>query len=342
MRVFYRQYELPFEYPFTISKGTKTHQPTLIVALEFRGLVGYGEAPAINYYNVTVDSMIADLEAKKLLVEKYAFTEPERYWHYLHHLFPKNPFLVCALDMAYWDLYAKSKRKPLYQFFSESLANAPLTDYTIGIDSVEKMVSKLNRKPWPIYKVKVGTSDDLGVVSELRKNTEALIRVDANAGWTMDEALTLIPELHSLGVEFIEQPLSIDDVPGMSELFSKSHSILIADESCRNEQDVQTCANYFHGINIKLTKCGGITPAIRMIRKARELGLKVMIGSMNESTIGSAAIVHLSGLIDYMDCDGPLLLSEDLASGLRYENGRVEINEEPGLGVKLFDNIVQL
>jgi L-alanine-DL-glutamate epimerase-like enolase superfamily enzyme len=105
------------------------------------------------------------------------------------------------------------------------------------------------------------------------------------------------------------------------------------------EKDVQGCVGFFHGINIKLTKCGGITPAVRMIKNARDLGLKVMLGSMNESTIGSAAIVHLSGMIDYMDCDGPLLLSEDLASGLIYQDGRVAVNEEPGLGVRLFDDI---
>ena len=342
MRLFYRNYELPFEYPFTISKGTKTHQPTLVVALEFRGLIGYGEAPAISYYDVTVDSMIRELEAKKMMVEKYAFTEPERYWHYLHHLFPKNHFLVCALDMAYWDLFAKSKRKPLYKFFTESLDTSPLTDYTIGIDSIESMVSKLNRKPWPIYKVKVGTPDDLQVVTELRKHTEGSIRVDANAGWTLDQAIVLIPKLHSLGVEFIEQPLAKDDINGMKTLFEQSESILVADESCVYEKDVEACVGQFHGINIKLTKCGGITPAVRMIRKAKELGLKVMLGSMNESTIGSAAIAHLSGMLDYMDCDGPLLLSEDIASGLVYSNGQVQVSEQPGLGVRLFDEIVSL
>ena len=339
MQVFYRKYELPFEYPFTIAKGTKTHQPTLVVALEYRGLVGFGEAPAIHYYDVTVESMIRDLEAKKTLVEKYAFTEPERYWHYLHHLFPKNPFLVCALDMAYWDLYAKSKRKPLYTFFAENFDTAPLTDYTIGIDSIDSMVSKMNRKPWPIYKVKVGTADDIAVITEMRKHTEGLIRVDANAGWSLSEAMEKIPQLQQLGVEFIEQPLPKEDMEGMKQLYSAVHLPLIADESCVSEHDVEKCAAHFHGINIKLTKCSGITPAVRMIRRARELGLKIMIGSMNESTLGSAAIVHLSPLIDFMDCDGPLLLSEDIASGLQYTNGKVTVTEEPGLGVVMFDSI---
>ena len=113
MKVSHKKFELPFTHPFTISKGTKTHQPTLIVELDHFGIKGYGEAPAINYYNITVEKMIEDLEAKRLFLEKFTFTDPERYWHYLHHLFPANPFLVCALDMAGWDIFGKLKRKQL-------------------------------------------------------------------------------------------------------------------------------------------------------------------------------------------------------------------------------------
>ncbi len=137
MKINYWQYSLKFKYPFTISKGTKTHQSTFIVELENFGWKGYGEAPAINYYNIPVEKMIEDLERKKNLVEKFAFTEPERYWHYLHHLLPQNSFLVCALDIAAWDMYGKMKRKKLYEFWNENISKNPLTDYTIGIDSIE-------------------------------------------------------------------------------------------------------------------------------------------------------------------------------------------------------------
>ena len=119
MKLFYRSVNLPFQYPFTISGGrTKTHQPSLIVSLQAGPYIGYGEAPAITYYNITVEQMIADLEQTKTFVEKFAFTDPERYWHYLHHLFPNNPFLVCALDMAGWDLYGKMKVQPLHQLWN--------------------------------------------------------------------------------------------------------------------------------------------------------------------------------------------------------------------------------
>ena len=147
-------FNLPFTHPFTISKGTKTHQPTFVVELEHFGIKGYGEAPAITYYNISTEQMAANLEAKKIFVEKFSFTDPERYWHYLHHLFPKNPFLVCALDMAGWDIFGKIKRKPLYELWGLDTDKSPVTDYTIGIDSIEKMLNKIKEKPWPIYKIK--------------------------------------------------------------------------------------------------------------------------------------------------------------------------------------------
>lgn len=335
MKVSYKTYNLPFTHPFTISKGTKTHQSTFVVELEYFGIKGYGEAPAISYYNIPVEKMIEDLERKRMFVEKFSFTEPERYWHYLHHLFPQNSFLVCALDMAGWDLYGKLKRKQLHELWGLDIANAPLTDFTIGIDSIENMVNKMKEKPWPVYKIKVGTADDIEMVTELRKHTDAVFRVDANAGWTLEEALHKIPLLKELGVQCVEQPLAKDNWEDMKILFEKSTLPIIADESCVAEADVEKCYNFFHGINIKLTKCSGITPARRMIAKARELEMLVMIGCMNESSIGTAAIAQLAPLLDYVDMDGPLLLSEDIAEGVGFNEGKISYKEDcSGLGIK--------
>lgn len=334
MKVSYKTYNLPFTHPFTISKGTKTHQPTFIVELEYFGVKGYGEAPAISYYNIPVEKMIEDLERKRIFIEKFSFTDPERYWHYLHHLFPQNSFLVCALDMAGWDLHGKLKRKQLHQLWGLDIDNAPLTDFTIGIDSTQNMVNKMKEKPWPIYKIKVGTADDIAMVTELRKHTDAVFRVDANAGWTLEEALHKIPLLKNLGVQFVEQPLAKDNWEGMKLLFEKSTLPLIADESCVAEADVEKCYNYFHGINIKLTKCSGITPARRMINKARELEMLLMIGCMNESSVGTAAIAQLAPLLDYVDMDGPLLLAEDIAEGVKFKDGKIIYREANGLGIE--------
>lgn len=339
MKIRYTSYNLPFRHPFTISKGTKTHQPTLIVELEHFGLKGYGEAPAISYYNIPVEKMIADLESKKPFLEKFAFMDPERYWHYLHHLFPQNSFLVCALDMAGWDLYGKMKKKPLLELWNLSMDDAPLTDFTIGIDTIPEMVRKMKEMPWPVYKIKLGTSNDVEIIEELRKHTDSPFRIDANAGWTLAEAVEKINAFKDLGVEFIEQPLAKDDWEGMSLLHKVSALPLFADESCVSEKDVDKCHGHFHGINIKLTKCSGITPARRMILRARELEMKVMLGSMNESTVGSAAIAHLAPLADHIDMDGPLLLSEDIATGIKFDFGKVIIDKGYGLGINFIDKL---
>lgn len=335
MKVRYKTFNLPFRHPFTISKGTKTHQPTFIVELDFMGVIGYGEAPAISYYNIPVEKMAEDLERKKTFVEKFAFSDPERYWHYLHHLFPENPFLVCALDMAGWDIYGKLKRKQLHELWGLDTATSPLTDYTIGIDSIENMISKMKEMPWPVYKIKVGVEGDIEMLSALRKQTDAIFRVDANAGWTLEQALKKIPMLKELGVEFVEQPLAKDNWEGMKLLYERSVLPLIADESCVSETDVEKCHGHFHGINIKLTKCSGITPARRMIARARELGMKVMTGCMNESSVGTAAIAQLAPMIDYVDMDGPLLLAEDIAEGVKFESGKIIYNDLPGLGIRV-------
>ena len=336
MKVSYKPLNLPFEYPFTISGGrTKTHQPSLLVALQLGQWIGYGEAPAIPYYNITVEQMIEDIEKKRTFIEKFALTEPERYWHYLHHLLPQNPFLVCALDIACWDLFGKMKNQPLYKLWGTEWKDTPLTDYTVGIDTIDTMLAKVKAKPWPIYKIKLGTDEDIEIVTELRKHTDAIIRVDANAGWGVDEALDKIDKLQHLNVELIEQPLGKDDWEGMKVLFEKSPIPLIADESCVFEHSVEKCHNHFHGINIKLTKCSGLTPALRMVQKAKSLGMKVMMGCMSESTVGSAAIAHCLPQLDYVDMDGPLLLSDDIAGGLIYDHGMVTVSNKPGLGIHL-------
>ena len=328
-----RDFNLLFKHPFTISKGSKTHQPTLIIELNYMGIKGYGEAPAISYYNLPIEKMQEDLERKKIFLQKFSFSDPERYWHYLHHLFPNNSFLVCALDMAGWDIYGKLKGKQLHQLWGLDTANSPLTDFTIGIDSIEKMVLKMKEQPWPIYKIKVGVPGDIEMVAELRQHTDSVFRVDANAGWTLEQALQKIPVLKELGVELVEQPLAKDNWEGMKTLFKESSIPIIADESCVSESDVEKCHQHFHGINIKLTKCSGITPARRMIKRARELDMKVMIGCMNESSVGTAAIAQLAPLADYVDMDGPLLLAEDTSQGVGFDFGKIIYTNTAGLGV---------
>jgi len=324
LQIRYKSIATPFHHPFTTAHGLKTEQPALLIAISWNGLTGYGEAPAIHYYQVTVDSMIDELLKKIPVLSRYAFNEPERFWHFCHHLFPENPFLVCALDMAYWDLYARFKRKKIYELWGLDWSRRPLTDYTLGMDTPEVMLQKMKEKPWPIYKVKVASRQDLDALKILRAHTNGILRVDANAAWTVDEALSLLPELEALQIELLEQPLAKGDWEGMKALKAASHIPLFADESCVSEKDVARCAEAFHGINIKLTKCSGLTPARRMITEARQLGLKVMMGCMNETEIGSVAIAQFLPLLDYVDMDGPLLLKVAELTQLRYDDGVVD------------------
>ena len=335
MDVKYKISNLPFKHPFTISKGTKTHQKAILVELDFRGIKGYGEAPAIPYYNISVEKMEEDLLAKEIYIKKASFNTPERFWHYLYHIYPNDPFLICALDMAGWDLFGKSRGKPLYKLWNLSIENNPVTDITIGIDTIEKMIEKLKETPWPVYKIKLGTDQDIEIIKALREHTDATFRIDANAAWKAEDALEKIKVFADLNVEFIEQPLAKDDWEGMKYLYEHSPLPLLADESCVKEEDVEKCKNHFHGINIKLTKCSGITPALRMIENARKLEMKVMMGSMNESSIGTAAIAQMLPLLDYVDMDGPLLLAEDHGKGVTFNYGKVEYTDLPGLGVEV-------
>ena len=327
-------FDLAFKYPFTTYKGTKTHQPVLVVAMAMGRMYGLGEVGAISYYDVTIEGMQAELEAKRPMIERYALTTPERFWHFLHHLMPGQNFLIAALDIACWDLYAKMKGKPLFELLGTKWENVPMTDYTIGMDSIDEMLEKVKENPWPIYKVKMGKPGDIDMVRAIRQHTNAAIRVDANEGWSFEDAKLIIPELEQLGVQLVEQPLHRSESEAQKELKQISVLPLFADESCIEERDVKKCADGFHGVNVKLTKCGGITPAVRMLQEAKQLGLKTMVGAMCESTIGSAAIAHLMPMLDEVDADGPLLLKEDVAIGLTYTNGNIGLSGQPGLGVR--------
>jgi L-Ala-D/L-Glu epimerase len=330
----YYSKELPFIYPFRTAHGLKTVQPTLIVELGFKGLKGYGEATEIEYYGVTVIDMIAKLETARKVIENYSLIDPERFWHFLHHLFPKDHFLVCALDMAGWDLYAKLRNKKIYELWDTPWQNSITTDYTIGIDTIANMLNKVQENPWPIYKVKLGSADDIEIIKAIRAVTSSKIRVDANAGWDLKEALAILPALKKLEVELVEQPLAKNAWADMAVLFKESELPLIADESCIVKEDVSKCCEVFHGINIKLTKCSGITPAIQMIEEAKEKNKLVMMGCMNESMIGTAAMIQFLPQLDYLDADGPLLHSQELAVGLTYQsNGQVILSDAKGLGI---------
>lgn len=341
MELILHRRDLRLRHTFTIAHDSRDVQETLIVELRDGGLSGLGEATANPYYGITIDRLMTDLGQVRSLVEPGDWATAEALWERVHGLLSTNPFAQCALDEAAHDLMAKRAGKPLYAHWGlDANAPRPLTNFTIGLDTPETMLAKMQEIPWPLYKIKLGRPEtDLGTLRLLREHTNAVFRVDANCGWTAEQTLAFAPELIDLGVEFIEQPLRADDWAGMARLRDSLRDErplpIIADESCIVEADVTRCAAHFHGINIKLTKCGGLTPARRMIAEARQRGLRVMVGCMTESSVGISAIAHLLPLLDYVDMDGSLLISNDPATGVTFDNGRVRYASGNGTGAQL-------
>ena len=335
LRVNYKAYQFPFEFPFAISKGVKTEQSALLVALQMGPVLGLGETTSIPYYDMKVEEMILLLEKNRQVIERYALISPERFWHFLHHLLPQNNFLIAALDMAAWDIWGQMKRLPLWKLWGSEWKNIPLTSYTIGINTPDEIVERVIQKPWPIYKLKMGSAQDLPALEALRSHTDAIIRIDANEGWDFETAQALYPHLKRLQVELIEQPFHRDDRDALLRFREFCDLPIIADEACRTEADLESCLKAYDGVNIKLSKCGGLTPALHMISRLRQEGKKVMLGGMCEHIVGATALAHLLPLADYADIDGPLLLKEQPATGITYNSGEMILPNLPGVGARL-------
>ena len=340
MQLLIRTYNLELRHTFRISRQSFDRKKVMIVELKEGNLSGFGEASENPYYHHKLGDMISDLAAVKSEIERDTLKSretPEAFWKRMYPLLKHNLFTLCALDIAYHDLYSRQKNKKLYDLWGYNIENNILSNFTIGIDSIENMLSKMKDTPWPIYKIKLGTNEDLKIIKALRKHTKAIFRIDANCAWSVEETLRNAKALKDLGVEFLEQPLPAGEVDGMKYLFKKCALPLMADESCQKEDDVDACFGLFHGVNIKLVKCGGLTPARRMLDRAQKLGMKKMVGCMTESSVGISAIAHLLPELDFVDMDGAMLLRNDIAKGVSLENGKVVYSKLNGTGVELLN-----
>lgn len=336
MKIILHRSTLQLKYTFRISRRAFDTQENLVVEINHDGISGYGEATHNTYYkNTGIDMMISKLESLRTEIEKELPESPEEFWDRMQPLLYDHPFALCALDVAMQDWFARKEGVPLHVYWGMELGEVPRTSFTLGIDSPEKMIERIAEMQWDCYKIKLGTPDDLELVKKLREHTSAVFRVDANCAWTAEETIEKSKQLQDLGVEFIEQPLPADQWDAMEEVFLKSALPIIADESCLSVEDIEKCIGTFHGINIKVMKCGGLTPALKMIKKAKNLELKVMVGCMTESTVGISAIAHLLPLLDYADMDGALFLRKDIATGVTVTPEGFHFPDEPGTGVKL-------
>ncbi len=329
--------DLPLKHPFTIARGTITNQPSLVVELEQNGVSGYGEVTENSFYGHTFRSLIQSMERVRDIPFDYVEQSPIELWPQLREVIGEDMFALSAIDIAGHDLRGKLLGIPTWRDWGLDWKDVPESSFTIGIDTIETMVAKLHEQPgWNIYKIKLGTDRDLEIVRELRRHTSARFRVDANCGWTAAQTVANSYALAELGVEFIEQPLPIQaSREHKLQVFQKSALPVIADEDCQRRLDVDNCYGLYHGVNVKICKCGGLTPALSMLRNARALGMKTMVGCMIESSIGISGAAQLLPLLDFADLDGAVLLRDEPACGVTLSKGVITLSKLPGCGSEL-------
>ncbi len=319
---------------FTIARSSADAFERVVFELKDGDLTGRGEADPTSYYRQNAEDARSALET----------VEVEDPWD-IKGTLRENPHLppasLAALDAALHDLAAKRLGVPVYRLLGLGCP-VPTTAYTLGIADRETTLEaarELSRSGFPVFKMKVGGRDDIETVRVVARESDATIWVDANEAFSPDDAPDVVRELVRMGVAMIEQPVPASEGPDALRAATEAAGPvpLIADESAITARDVPKLAGCVSGVNVKLAKCGGIRGAIAMIQTARAHNMKVMLGCMVETSLGIAAAAHVSGLVDFVDLDGSLLLADDPFEGLRVERGRILLPDRPGLGVEPVD-----
>jgi L-alanine-DL-glutamate epimerase-like enolase superfamily enzyme len=323
------------KHPFVIARGGADDNRVVWVRLtDPDGMEGWGEAAPSRYYGETADTVLSALEqlAPTLPEDPCDLEVAEARFA---ALVPKNGAARAALSAALHDLVGKRLGQPLWRLWGLDAARAPCSSFTIGLDTAEKMREKVaEAAPYPILKIKLGTDRDEAILRAIRDVTDKPLRVDANAGWTRERALQMLPVLKEYGVEFLEQPLPPDDLEGIAAVRRRGVLPVVVDESCIVATDIPRLAGVVDGINIKLAKCGSLREALRMIATARAHGMLVMVGCMIESSLGITAAAHVTPLVDAADLDGAALTANDPFVGATIDGGKIRLPSGPGLGVR--------
>ncbi|GAC1431142.1 MAG: dipeptide epimerase [Ktedonobacteraceae bacterium] len=327
--------DLKLTTPFRISRGVQETSPNIIVEIGHQEYKGYGEASPTEYYGETPASVLACIALFKNDLGDDPFAL-EDILQRLDSTIGLNPAAKAAIDMALYDLIGKMLGVPLYKLLGLNSTKTPLTSFTIGIDSPAQMAKKAAlAKEYPILKVKLGTKHDIEIIKAIREVSNATIRVDANSAWTPKEAIKTINALAPYTIEFIEQPVPSHNLEGLKLIHNNVPVPILADESSVTVEDIPRLVGCVDGINIKLMKCGGIRHALKMIHVARAHHLSIMLGCMIESSLAITAAAHLTPLVDYADLDGNLLIENDPYEGVKVEDAKLLLPDEPGLGVKV-------
>lgn len=334
MKLTWQSIELLLKHPFTIAKFSRTSTPVMLVQLSHEGHIGYGEASMVPYMGESHESAIAFLNKINVSQLKFPFDYPQII-HYLDGLAPGNPAIKAAVDIALHDLEGKLLNKPCWQLLGSDAALMPVTSYTVGIDTPEVFRQKVQETVgFKVIKVKLGRDSDKELINIIRSVTDVPIYVDANQGWTdRQQSLDLIYWLREQGVQLVEQPMLKTDIDGNAWLTERSPIPIIGDEAVQRLIDVDNTKGVYHGINVKLMKSAGMFEAKRMIDRARQLDLKVLIGCMSETSCASLAAAALAPQCDWADIDGPFLTTNNPYTVPELKDGRYVLSSEPGLGL---------
>jgi L-Ala-D/L-Glu epimerase len=328
-------YELKLKYPFGISHTTRTSTAIVIVKLEHNGLIGYGEASLPPYLEETQKSVIEFLTSIKLDKYQNPVLEMDKILDDINLLSDKNNHAKAAFDIALHDIVCKTLQIPLYNFVNTANLPNAINSCTIGIDSLEIIEKKIiEAEEFKFLKIKLGSENDFEIIKTIRKLTKKPLYIDANQGWEDKyKALDTIQMLYENNAVVIEQPMPIAKKDEMAWLSASSRIPLLADESFKRLENLDEVSNLFHGINIKLMKCTGIREARKIIEVARVKNMKIMMGCMNESGCATKAAAHLAPLTDYVDLDGPYLITNNPFSGFEMLNGEIILSDNSGIGV---------
>ena len=329
---------LLLRHTWTTTMSSSAYRDTIHLQYERDGITGFGEgAPIVRFKEYPEQAK----QAIDAIAGQIGARDPKKFDKFLadvrRSLGDGQHAAMAAVDIAVCDWLGKKLGIPLYQYFGLDPADAPVTTFSIGIDTPEITRQKTREaEDFPVLKVKVGLQSDEETIEAVRSVTKKPLRVDANEGWTdKEEAVRKINWLETQGVELIEQPMPAHMFEEIKYVRSKVHMPVIADEACTEASMIPRLKEAYDGINVKLDKSGGMMEAYRWIKFARAMNMKVMLGCMISSSCSVTAAAHLSPLVDYTDLDGNLLIANDPYEGVKVRKGKLILPSGPGLGLKI-------
>ena len=336
MEIKYTTYRINLRHSFGISRSSNDYYDIVYFYIVDGGIIGRGEAAPSKRYNETTEKILSVLD-KGILLPEYC-ESADQLWKNIKPQLSGVSALEAAANMAIWDWRGQKENKAVYDILGFNIDELPSTSYTISIGDMSELDEKIElSNPYSILKVKLGTpNNDKEIINQIRQYTNKLIRVDANEGWTLDNAKEMSYWLADRNVEFIEQPFKAKMLNETRMLKEFSPLPLFADENSIVSSDIPKIVDCFDGINIKLMKCGGIDEALNMIKVAKKLNMKIMLGCMVESSVGITAAAHIASMVDVVDLDGNLLISNDPYVGVSIKDGNLILSaNEIGMGLSL-------